>query len=198
MGRRIHFFVQFSSRLEEGRKYCQPLPHKIHLNIAYENSNTLKWGASSRWSSSLYGSMRNSGQMTIGKMHTTLLSKGSPDPSDFLFEINVGKRRIRHKTTLNLNFQSVLSRSRNLSFNFRIVACRIRLLPTIISKTKWLGSELPLRAVHKSLKWDASFRWSFLPNSVWASIETRTIGKTQPTLKNVLGGWAYRSSCQVF
>ena len=29
--------------------------------------------------------------------------KGSPDQSHFIFEINVGKRRIRHRTTLNLN-----------------------------------------------------------------------------------------------
>ena len=29
--------------------------------------------------------------------------KGSPDPSHFIFEINPGKRRIRHRTTLNLN-----------------------------------------------------------------------------------------------
>ena len=29
--------------------------------------------------------------------------KGSSDPGHFIFEINVGKRRIRHKTTLNLN-----------------------------------------------------------------------------------------------
>ena len=27
--------------------------------------------------------------------------KGSPDKSHFIFEINVGKRRIRHRTTLN-------------------------------------------------------------------------------------------------
>ena len=30
--------------------------------------------------------------------------KGSPDPSHFIFKIKVGKRRIRHGTTLNLNF----------------------------------------------------------------------------------------------
>ena len=30
--------------------------------------------------------------------------KGSPDPKLFIFEINVGKRRIRHRTTLNLEF----------------------------------------------------------------------------------------------
>ena len=29
--------------------------------------------------------------------------KGSSGPSHFTFEINVGKRRIRHGTTLNLN-----------------------------------------------------------------------------------------------
>ena len=29
--------------------------------------------------------------------------KGSSDPSHFIFEINVGKRRIRHTTTLKLN-----------------------------------------------------------------------------------------------
>ena len=31
------------------------------------------------------------------------LIKGSSDPSHFIFEINVGKSRIRHRTTLNLN-----------------------------------------------------------------------------------------------
>jgi len=34
--------------------------------------------------------------------------KGSSDSSHFMFEINVGKSRIRHITTLNLNFQSFL------------------------------------------------------------------------------------------
>ena len=29
--------------------------------------------------------------------------KGSSDPSHFIFEINVGKGRIRHRTTPNLN-----------------------------------------------------------------------------------------------
>ena len=33
-----------------------------------------------------------------------------------------------------------LSRSRNLSFNFRVVISRIRLFPTLISNMKWLGS----------------------------------------------------------
>ena len=30
--------------------------------------------------------------------------KGSSDPSHFIFEINVGKGRIRHRTTLKFNF----------------------------------------------------------------------------------------------
>ena len=37
------------------------------------------------------------------------------------------------------------------SFKFRVVLCRIRLFPTMISKVKWLGSKLPL-----------SYFWSFL------------------------------------
>ena len=70
--------------------------------------------------------------------------KGSSDPSHFSFEINVGKSRNRQRTTLNLNAQSIFSRSRNSSFNFRVVLCRFRLFPTLISKIIWLGSGLPL------------------------------------------------------
>ena len=32
-------------------------------------------------------------------------------------------------------------------FKFRVVLCRIRVFPTLISKIKWLGSGLPLRKV---------------------------------------------------
>ena len=73
--------------------------------------------------------------------------KGSSDSSPFKFEINVGKRRIRHITTLSMNFQSVFSQPRNSSFNFRVVLCRIRLFPTLISKIEWLGSGLPLKVL---------------------------------------------------
>ena len=34
-----------------------------------------------------------------------------------------------------------------------------------------------------NLKWGASSRWSFRPNSTWGSIETSTIRKTHPTLQ---------------
>ena len=33
----------------------------------------------------------------------------------------------------------------------------------------------------QSVKWGASSRWSFRPNSAWSSTETTTIGKTHPT-----------------
>ena len=33
-----------------------------------------------------------------------------------------------------------------------------------------------------NIKWGASSRWSFRPNSVWGRIETMTIAKTPPTL----------------
>ena len=61
--------------------------------------------------------------------------KRSAEPSDFIFEIDVGKKSVQHKTTLNLSFQSILSRSRN-SFTFRVVVYRIRLFTTSISKNK--------------------------------------------------------------
>ena len=66
--------------------------------------------------------------------------KGSSDPN-FIFEINFGKRRIRHRTTLNLN-DAIFNRIEYL--NFGVVLCRIRLFPTLISKIKWFRSELPL------------------------------------------------------
>ena len=66
--------------------------------------------------------------------------KGSPDPSHFIFEINLGKSRIRHTTTLKLNDEfprrlQIDLRSRYL-IKFRVVLCRIRHLPTLISKIK--------------------------------------------------------------
>ena len=36
--------------------------------------------------------------------------------------------------------------------------------------------------VYLAMKWGASSRWSFRPNSAWGSKETTTIGKTHPTL----------------
>ena len=43
-------------------------------NLDLKNSWDLQWGASSRWWSSLYCPIRNSDEMTIGKLHPTLES----------------------------------------------------------------------------------------------------------------------------
>jgi len=50
---------------------------------------------------------------------------------------------IRHR--LKLNSRSTSNRLKMTSFKFRVVICRIRLFPTLISKIKWLGYELPLK-----------------------------------------------------
>ena len=93
-------------------------------------------------------------KMTVGRVRKPIQVKIIDDDGKELrvvqtqailfFEINVGKRRIRHRTTLNLNSKSILIRSRISSFNFSVVLCRIRLFPSFILKINWLGSELPL------------------------------------------------------
>ena len=77
-------------------------------------------------------------------MFKIFIFKGSPYPSHFIFEINVGKRQIRHTTTLTLNDEFRDRLKIDWKFKFRIDICRIRLFPTLIWKIKWLGSELPL------------------------------------------------------
>ena len=72
------------------------------------------------------------------------LLKGSSDPSHFILETNVGKCRIRHTTTLQLNDEFQDRLKIYWKFKFKIVLFRIRLFPTLILKIKWLGSELPL------------------------------------------------------
>jgi len=49
----------------------------------------------------------------------------------------------------------------------------------------------------RSIKWDASSRWSFHPNPAWGSIEMMTIGKTHPTLiHGKLATTLSQGSCQ--
>ena len=62
--------------------------------------------------------------------------KDSLDPNHFVFEINVGKRRIRDTTTLKLNLRSSQNQLKMTSFKFKVVLCRIRLFPTLIPKIK--------------------------------------------------------------
>ena len=62
---------------------------------------------------------------------TKNLIKDSSDPSHFIFEINLGNRRIRHATALKLN-EEFISRLEMTSFKFRVILCRIRLFSTLI------------------------------------------------------------------
>ena len=70
--------------------------------------------------------------------------KGSSYPIDVIFEFDVGKSRIRYTTPLKLNDEFLDRLKIDWKFKFRVVLCRIRLFPTLVSKIKWLGSELPL------------------------------------------------------
>ena len=58
------------------------------------------------------------------------------------------------------HLQSILSQSRNSSFNSRVVVCRIRLFSTLISKIKWLGFELPLKAPIFIMLYSDHLRWN--------------------------------------
>ena len=54
--------------------------------------------------------------------------------SHFIFEFNVGKGRIRHATTMNLNDEYLDRLKIDRRFKFRVVQCRIRPFPTLIQK----------------------------------------------------------------
>ena len=51
------------------------------------------------------------------------------------------------KRLWNLISRSTQNRLKMMSFKFRVVLCRIRLFPILVSKIKRLGSELPLRPI---------------------------------------------------
>ena len=83
---------------------------------------------------------------------TVVSLKGSSDSNHFIFEINVGRTRIRHTTTPKLNFwidsksveaDDVQIQSRSMSDPS---------LSDIDFKNKWLGSELPLNLISNRLK----------------------------------------------
>ena len=70
--------------------------------------------------------------------------QGSSDPSHFIFEINVGKGRIRHRTTLIFEWwisRSTTNRLRMTSFKFKVVLYWMRLFPTLI----WMWTTLKTR-----------------------------------------------------
>ena len=84
------------------------------------------------------------------------LFKGSPDPNHFIFDINVGKVRLRLRTTLNLNDNIFNQFWIHLEIHHSISAS-IRIFPTLISKIKWLWYELPLTLGLKN----PEFTWDF-------------------------------------
>ena len=67
--------------------------------------------------------------------------KGSPCSSHFIFPTNVGNRRIRHKTTLKLNF---LIDSKSIEEDVSQIQSRSMSDPTFPSKMVWLWFGLPL------------------------------------------------------
>ena len=73
-----------------------------------------------------------------------------------MFEINVGKSRIRHKNDSEFEFSIDFESIEKFIIQFQCRVYRIRLFPTLISKIKWLWSELPLRWVkgQKSIRTD--------------------------------------------
>ena len=86
--------------------------------------------------------------------------KGSSYPSHLIFEINVGKRRIGHRTTPKFKIDSKWIKESSMkmaSFEFEVVLYRIRLFPTLISKINW--PELPLR-----IFWTRLTRFLWLEN----------------------------------
>ena len=59
--------------------------------------------------------------------------------------------------------------------------------PSESNEVHYAAHELPpwlvlWRKFRKTIKWDASYRWSFGQNFAWGSIRTMTIRKTHPTL----------------
>ena len=124
---------------EEMRKLTIEMANRQHLEEVQQEALG-KYQSDRKWTVILDKSLVRPDCLSINDRPF----KGSPYTIHFIFEINVGKRRIRQRTTLNLNFQSILSRSRTSSFNFWVFVCRIRLFPTLISRRKWHGYELPL------------------------------------------------------
>ena len=129
--------------------YCPTRRLKIILNIL--NIPCKLWICS--WEGQLEKTRSWKDRIEIGKNEVGKLklhwkfSNLRVDPSHFIFEINVGKSRIRHTTTLKLNDEFLDRLNIDWRFKFRVVICRIRLFPTLISKIKWLLSELPLRII---------------------------------------------------
>ena len=138
--------------------------------------------------------------------------KGSSDQSHFIFEINVGKSRIRHITTLNLNniFQSILSRSRNSSLN----QCRCMSDPTLSdvdfkNKMAWVWTTLnnsetnlgELWILYRiGLNWILSFGGSdfIFSNFTSAKVEYNNEFIERSSFRFFSSKWSFRSKLNRF
>ena len=97
--------------------------------------------------------------------------------SHFIFEINVGKGRTRHTTTMNQNDEYPDRLKIDCRFKFRVVLCWIRPLPKLISKIKWFGSELPLKLIEFSLR-VSEHHQQMSPTSLSPNIHPQSLTKT--------------------
>ena len=73
-----------------------------------------------------------------------------------------------------------------IEFNYFFLKTILSVRDKVDSSSRWSlvwRCSLPISksAVDPNIKWGASSRWSFCPNSAWSSTET-TIGSTHPTL----------------
>ena len=112
--------------------------------------------------------------------------KGSTDPSHFIFEINVGKGRMRHRTTLKLNFwidsksiQDGVIFSRLEDFKL------IRFFLTFVLEIEWLGSQLPLTNL-----WEIEIRHLFMVQVRFQVKGWLKVSKCSPRLwRNMWNKW---------
>jgi len=118
---------------------------------------------------------------SLNRMYNCNLT-GSPDPSHFIFVINVGKRRIRHRTALNLN---------DIRFQFQSRCMSDPLLSDIDFKNKmaWVWTTLKLLFYSKLVKC-GSFECNVLyPNTL---DKEKVLGKTfLDNIPIVILNWYY-------
>ena len=86
--------------------------------------------------------------------------KGGPDPIYFILKSLSEKVGSDLERLLILNYAFFRWFEVDLEiYHFRVVPCRIRLFPTLISKIKWFGTKPPLKLWHKFslINWALSF-----------------------------------------
>ena len=120
----------------------------------------------------------------------------------FFFEITVGKSRIRRRTTLDFEWQLISLSTQNwlnmTSLKFRVVLCRIRPFPKLISKIKWPGSELPLRPkIDMTGYFSKHFDWKFFQN-IEMRLETWFVVSKQSFKIGNMNGFMANENLDIF